>query len=65
MRESMRRTETGADAIRRLAGQTQRPIEEVEAIYAEQMRTLQAGARVTTYLPVLAFRRTREWLRAH
>lgn len=39
------------------------PFENVQAIYREQLRRLAEGARIRTFLNVLAMRRTRSILR--
>ena len=50
------------DAVDDLAKHTKVPIDEVRAIYHEELAALAHGARVTTFLPVLAKRRARERL---
>ena len=50
------------DVIHELARNTQRPVAEVKVVYERQMASLEADAKVTTYLPVLAKRRARDEL---
>jgi hypothetical protein len=50
------------DVIHELARNTHRPVEEVKIVYERQMATLQADAKVTTFLPVFAKRRARDEL---
>lgn len=51
--------------ITELARQTNRPVDEVEHVYAVQLDTLEAYATVKTFVPILAKRRTREVLSRH
>jgi hypothetical protein len=53
------------DAVHRLAKQTQRPLEEVQAVYERELEALSKDATVTTYLPVIAYRQARERLMKH
>lgn len=53
------------NAIAELARQTERPIEEVETVYTQQLDLLRSYATVHTYLPILAKRRARELLTSH
>lgn len=50
------------DVFHDLARTTHRPVEEVKRVYERQMAALEIDARVTTFLPVFAKRRTREEL---
>ena len=52
-------------AIRELASRTHRSTAEVAAVYDAQFAALEAGAKVKTYVPVLAYRRTRDALLRH
>jgi hypothetical protein len=53
------------DVILELARQTERPPEEVESVYSQQLDMLEAYATVKTFVPVFAKRRTREALSRH
>ena len=46
-------------AIRNLADETHRPIDEVKEIYESSYQRLKSDARITDYLAVLVRRRTR------
>ena len=50
------------DVIHELARHTHRPVEEVKRVYERQMAALEADAKVTAFLAVLAKRRTRDEL---
>jgi hypothetical protein len=50
------------DVFHDLARTTHQPVEEVKRVYERQMAALEVDARVTTFLPVFAKRRTREEL---
>jgi len=63
--EIERKTLSAHDVIGTLANQTQRPVDEVKAIYESQLARLQAGARVKSYLVLLATRRAKEILTKH
>ena len=60
-----RRAAPGRDAVHRLAKQTKRPIEEVQAVYERELAALSKDAKVTTYIPVIAYRQARERLMNH
>jgi hypothetical protein len=47
------------DVVQDLARQTQRSIEEAREAYEQELAALEAGARVTLYIPVLARRHAR------
>jgi len=49
-------------AIEFLAQEAEVPADEVARIYGKELLKLQDGARVTTYLPIIAFRHVREIL---
>jgi hypothetical protein len=51
------------DVIADLARQTERPIEEVEIVYARELEVLEAYASVKAFVPVFAKRRARDLLR--
>jgi len=51
------------DVIRELAQQTRRPLDEVKMVYERNLASLDAGAKVKTYLTILARRRTLETLK--
>jgi hypothetical protein len=53
------------DVIAELARQTDRPIEEVESVYARQLEEVEAYATVKAFVPVIAKRRARDILRRH
>ena len=59
------RARPGTDAVHRLAKQTKRPIEEVQAVYERELEALSKDAKVTTYIPVIAYRQARERLMGH
>ena len=50
------------DVIHELAHNTHRSVEEVKMVYERQMAVLEAGAKITTFLPVFAKRRAHEEL---
>jgi hypothetical protein len=50
-------------AIEALAREAQVPIEDVTRLYAHELAALTAGARITTFLPVLTTRKVRAILR--
>ncbi len=50
--------------VREIARQSNQPLEDVRSIYEAQFRHLESQARIRTYLPILAARRTREILSA-
>ncbi|MGZ5034258.1 MAG: DUF3562 domain-containing protein [Usitatibacter sp.] len=54
---------TAQDMIAELAHATERPTEEVRAIYERELDWLSQRAKVRIYLTILAKRRTREALR--
>ena len=67
MRQDLQRAnfeKNRAHNIALIAGQMQRPIEEVGRIYDSQLVRLIAEAKVFEYLEVLAIRSTRETLEA-
>lgn len=51
--------------LRELARVTNHPLDEVRVVYERQFRDLDSQARVKTYLPIFAARRTREVLATH
>lgn len=51
------------DVIAALARETNRPLAEVERVFASEFERLQLDARVTDYLVLFASRRARESLR--
>jgi hypothetical protein len=53
------------NAIIGLAADTDCPLELVARTYRSELTELQADARITQYLPVIATRRARERLRPH
>lgn len=53
------------DVIAELSLQTDRPLEEVQRVYARQLVELDAYATVKTFVPVIAKRRARDILRRH
>jgi hypothetical protein len=53
------------DVILELARQTNRPVDEVESVYAQQLNVLESYATVKTFVPVFAKRRAREVLRRY
>ncbi len=53
------------DVIAELARQTQRPVDEVRAVYERELNELERYATVKTYVPVLARRRARDALNRH
>ncbi len=53
------------DVITDLARQTNRPVDEVEHVYAVQLDTLEAYATVKAFVPIFAKRRAREVLSRH
>ena len=62
-RETRPRIEPAQEVIEDLARRMRRPIEEVRLVYEQQLAILEADARVTVFLLVLARRRTQEALR--
>ena len=58
-------TESQQRAIELLARESQRPINEVARLYEAQRVGLEAGARITAFVPILAIRKVREVLRRH
>lgn len=50
-------------AIEFLAREACRPIKDVELLYGEELVKLAVGARVTSFLPILALRQAREVMR--
>jgi hypothetical protein len=55
--------EGASSDVRELAQQTNTPIEEARAVYERELAALEADARVTMYVPVLAKRHARERLK--
>ena len=53
------------DVIIELAHQTQRPLDEVESVYEQQLRLLESYATVKAFVPVFAKRRAREVLKRY
>ena len=52
------------DAIHDLAVQTERPVDEVRAVYETELEAIYAEASVKTFVPIFAKRRTLERLTA-
>jgi hypothetical protein len=50
-------------AIEFLAQESQVPVNEVAQLYEDERAELGVGARITTFLPIFAFRNVREMLR--
>jgi hypothetical protein len=50
-------------ALRELAEQLHRPLEEVSEVYRHEVEALERDATVKTYIPVFARRRTMEVLK--
>lgn len=51
------------DVIRELAQQTRRPVDEVKVLYERNLASLDADAKVKTYVAILARRRTLQALK--
>lgn len=58
-----RKPEPAHEVIHQLARETQRPVEEVRTVYERQLERLESRAKVTTFVELLARRKTREQLR--
>ena len=56
---------THEHAINRLALQTDRPIDEVAAVYDREVAELDSKARVKNFVPVIAYRQARDALKRH
>jgi Protein of unknown function (DUF3562) len=56
-------TPASQEVIRELAQQTRRPIDEVKVVYERNLASLDAGAKVKTYVAILARRRTLQALK--
>ncbi len=54
--------EPAHEVIEDLAKSTHRPLEHVKRVYEQELASLEADARVTTFLAVIAKRRAREKL---
>ena len=61
-RQVRSRVEPAQDVIDDLAKRTRRPVEQVKVVYEQQLAILEADARVTVFLAVLAKRRAKEVL---
>jgi hypothetical protein len=61
-RQVRSRAEPAQDVIDDLAKHTHRPVEQVRVVYEQQLALLEADARVTVFLPILAKRRAKEAL---
>jgi Protein of unknown function (DUF3562) len=56
-------TPASPEVIRELAQQTHRPIDEVKVVYERNLASLDAGAKVKTFVAILARRRTLQALK--
>jgi hypothetical protein len=65
LRQPRTKAPAAGDVIAELARQTQRPVDEVKAVYERELNELESYATVKTYLPVLAKRRARDTLSGH
>ena len=61
-RQVRSRVEPAQDVIDDLAKRTHRPVEQVKVVYEQQLAILEADAKVTVFLAVLAKRRAKEVL---
>ena len=61
-RQFRSRVEPAQDVIDDLARRTRRPVEQVRFVYEQQLAILEADAKVTVFLTVLAKRRAKEVL---
>lgn len=60
----MLRKSVDAEVVAALAQQWNCPLDEVQALYEQQMNRLREGARITDYLALFASRRTADILAA-